>query len=86
MVVYAVARPAIHMIHIGWVELLAYALVPISATMTIFYRSGAERELSGLARFGCLLLISCAIFVVVCLALTTMICIACIFIGLARQH
>jgi len=86
MVVYATARPAIQMIQVGWAELLAYALIPVSATLTILYRSDARHDLSGLTRLGYLFLVSCTIFVVVCLAVATAICIACIFVGLARQH
>lgn len=82
----AAARPMLEWLQVGWAEMLAFASGPILAALTILYGCGARHELSGLKRLACLFLTSCAIFVIVVLALITVLCVACIFVGLSRQH
>jgi len=77
-------RPLLDRLQVGWAECLVFALGPILTALTILYCCGARHELSGLNRLARLFLASCAIFVVVSLTVTGIICAACIFIGFSR--
>lgn len=58
MFFYWVARPAVQLLEIRWAELLVYAIIPVSVTFTILYRSYWHREITGAARTCSLLLLS----------------------------
>jgi hypothetical protein len=72
--VYWVATPAVKLLGTWWVELLAYAIIPISVTFAILYRSCWHREITGPARTCSLLLLSLLIFAGVLLAVGVLIC------------
>ena len=57
-----VARHAVWLLQVWWAELLVYALIPISVTFIILYRSCWHREITGAARTLLLILLSCIIF------------------------
>jgi hypothetical protein len=59
--VYVIAHSLISRLHVWWMEALVYALIPLSATFIVLYRSRWRREISGTARTSRLLLLSCAI-------------------------
>lgn len=71
--VYWAAHPVVSRLGVWWAEALVYAAIPITATFTILYRSRWHREVAGGKRTGSLLLISCAIFGGVLLALVALI-------------
>src|ERR1039457_1520485 len=73
---YCVARPAVSRLQVWWVELLVYAIIPISVTFIILYRSCWHREITGAARTCSLLLISCIILGGDLIAIGFMLCIA----------
>jgi len=73
-------------VQVGWAEVFAFTLGPVLTALTILYYCGARHELSGLKRLVYLFLTSCAIFVVVFVSLVAVVCAACIFVGLSRQH
>jgi hypothetical protein len=58
---YWVARPAVELLEVLWVEWLVYAIIPISVTFTILYRGCWHREITGAARTCSVLLFSCLI-------------------------
>ncbi len=60
IIFYWVARSAVNLIAVPWVETLVYALMPISVTFVILYRSCWHPEISTAAR-TVFLLLSCAI-------------------------
>jgi hypothetical protein len=60
-VFYWGARRAVELIEVRWVEWLVYAVIPISVTFIILYRSCWHREITGAARTCSLLLLSCII-------------------------
>jgi hypothetical protein len=60
---YLVARAAVALFEDWWIKLLAYAIIPLSVTFIILYRSCWHREIVGVARTLSLLLISCVILV-----------------------
>jgi len=70
---YSVARPAVELLEVFWEELLAYAVIPISVTFIILYRSCWHREIVGAARTGCLLLVSSGILAGVLFAIGVML-------------
>jgi hypothetical protein len=59
--IHWVARPAVEMLGVWWVELLVYGSIPIFATFIILYRSNWHREVTGVPRTCSLLLLSCVI-------------------------
>lgn len=75
LAIYSVARPAVELLEIFWEELLAYAVIPISVTFIILYRSCWHREIIGLARTCSLLLLSSLILFGVMLAIGVLLCV-----------
>ena len=73
---YCAARPALSPLHVWWVELLAGAIIPISVTYLVLYRSGWHREIAGAARARSALRLSCFILGGELLAVGIMICVA----------
>jgi hypothetical protein len=73
---YWVARPAVELLEVRWVELLVYAIIPISVTFIILYRSSWHREIIGAARTCSLLLLSCIFLGGELIAIGFMLCIA----------
>jgi hypothetical protein len=69
IIIYWVARPAVELLHVRWVEWLVYAIIPISVTFIILYRSCWHPEITGAARTYSLLLLSCIILVGVFIAI-----------------
>ena len=61
MLLYWVARPAIEMLDVRWVKLLVYAIIPISVTFIVLYRSYWHREISRTARACQVFLLSCTV-------------------------
>lgn len=74
--IYWVARPAVELLEVRWVELLVYAIIPISVTFIILYRSCWHREITGAARTCSLLLLSCIILGGELIAIGFMLCMA----------
>jgi hypothetical protein len=72
--VYCLAAPAVKLLEVWWAELLAYAIIPISVTFIILYRSDWRREISGAARTWSVLLLSLTIFAGVLLAVGVLSC------------
>jgi hypothetical protein len=62
ILIYWVTRPVVELFNIWWAELLVYGIIPTSAAFIILYRSSWHREMTGAARTGSLLLLSCVIF------------------------
>jgi hypothetical protein len=75
MFIYWVASPAVKLLEVRWVELLVYAIIPLSVTFIILYRSCWHREITGAARTCFLLLLSCAILSCEFVAIGIMLCI-----------
>jgi hypothetical protein len=73
---YWVARPAVELLEVGWAEFLAYAILPITVTFIILYRSCWHREVTGIARTGSLLLLSCIILGSEVIVIGFMLCVA----------
>jgi hypothetical protein len=73
---YWVARPAVVRLEVRWAELLVYAIIPISVTFIILYRSCWHREITGAARTCSLLLLSCIILGGELIAIGFMFCMA----------
>jgi len=58
-----IARPIASQLAVGWtLFFLLYAVIPISATFFILYRSCWHQKITGVARTVSLILLSCAIF------------------------
>jgi len=70
-----VASSVVHLIAIPWIKLLVYAILPISVTFTILYRSSWHREISTAKRAGSLFFLSCAILGGVLLASGITFCV-----------
>ena len=60
--VYWATQPVVAKLGVWWAEGLVYAVIPIAVTFLILHRSCWHREISGAARTGSLLLLSCTIF------------------------
>jgi hypothetical protein len=73
LVFYSVARPAVELLEVFWEELLAYAVIPMSVTFIVLYRSCWHREIARMARAGFLFLLSGGIFVGVLFAIGLML-------------
>ena len=84
--IYWATRPLVMRIGNGWVEFLAYALLPLAATFTILYRSAWHREMAAVKRAGYLAvttgLILCSDLVLIGILLATLS----IFIGMNRGN
>jgi hypothetical protein len=74
--VYWAARPVVERLGVWWAEGLVYAIIPITVTFVILYRSGWRRETTGRARIGSLLLLASVIFGGVLLAVCVMVSLA----------
>jgi ABC-type iron transport system FetAB permease component len=61
ILIYWVARPVVELFNSWWAELLVYGIIPTLAAFVILYRSSWHREMTGAARTGSLLLLSCVI-------------------------
>ena len=79
---FVAARWAVSQLQGWWVQLLAYAIVPVSVAFIILYRSCWHREIKGGARTCSLLLVSCAILAGDVVAVGVVICAAVVFICL----
>jgi hypothetical protein len=79
---YWIARPAVSQLQVLWMELLVYAIIPISVTFIVLYRSYWHREITGVARTCSLLLLSCIILAGEIIAIVILLCLLAIFIGL----
>jgi hypothetical protein len=73
---YWIARPAVERLEVRWAEWLVYALIPIMVTFILLYRSCWHREITGAARTGFLLLLSCIILGSEVIAMGFMFCLA----------
>ena len=60
--IHWIARPVVARLEVWWAELLAYALIPITATFFILYRSCWHQEMTRTMRALSLILLSCTIF------------------------
>ena len=76
MFLYCAARPAVSPLHVWWVELLACAIIPISVTYMVLYRSCWHREIAGITRACSVLRLSCFILGGELLAVGILLCIA----------
>jgi hypothetical protein len=56
---YWLARPLVQKLQVGWIEFVAYSIIPTSVTFIILYRSNWHQEITGVARTCCLFLLSC---------------------------
>jgi hypothetical protein len=79
-----VARPAVELLPVWWMELLVYVLVPIALTFTLLYASSIHREMRRLARTAFLFLVSCLIFGGVTFFMAAVIFFVMVFTGLGR--
>ena len=75
MVVYWRAKPVLEPLGVGWVELVAYGILPTAVTFILLYRSGWHREIMGVARTCSVLLLSSAILGGVLIAVGFMFCV-----------
>ncbi len=80
IIFYCAAKPAVSQLQGWWVELLVYAIIPISVAFIILYRSCWHREITGAARTCSLLLISCMILGGDLIAIGALLCMAVSFI------
>jgi len=76
MIFYWVAKREVSQLQVWWAELLAYAIVPIAVTFVVLYRSCWHREITGAARTGSVLLLSCTILVGELIAMGILLCVA----------
>jgi hypothetical protein len=81
IIIYWVARPAVELLYVHWVEWLVYAIIPISVTFIILYRSGWHSEILGAVRTCSLLLLSCIILGGVLIAIGVMLCMIWFCVG-----
>ena len=84
--IYWLTRPAVMRLGIWWEELVVYALVPVSVTFVILYRSQWHRELARAARASWLVLLSCVIFCSDLLIIGLFIALLFVFSRLASGH
>ena len=71
---YWVAKRVVVRLEVRWIELLVYAIIPITVTFIILYRSCWHREITGAARTCSLLLLSCVILGGELIAIGFMLC------------
>ena len=79
---FLAARWVVSQLQGWWVQLLVYAIIPISVAYIILYRSCWHREIRGAARTCSLLLVSCVILVGDIIVVGAVLCAAVIFICL----
>ena len=72
---YSIARPAVELLEVGWIEFLAYAIIPTSVTFIILYRSCWHEEITGVARTCSLFLLSCIILSGVLIIIGILLCL-----------
>jgi hypothetical protein len=83
---YEVAHAFVSRLQVWWMEAIIYAVVPLSVTFVVLYRSCWHREITGAARTSRLLLLSCAIVggevIAVFIAAVLMLCMGllCMFL------
>jgi hypothetical protein len=70
---YWIARRTVELLEVDWVQWLVYGIIPITVTFIILYRSCWHPEITGAARTGSLLLLSCVILGGVLLAIGVML-------------
>jgi hypothetical protein len=73
---YWVEKPVVELLEDRWADFLVSAIIPISATFIILYRSCWHREITGVARTCVLLLLSWVILVGVLFSIGLMLCMA----------
>jgi hypothetical protein len=73
---YWAARPVVNLLAVPWIEFLAYALLPMTVTFSILYRSCWHREIAGAKRTCSLLLISCIILAGVIIGSSSLLYVA----------
>lgn len=78
---YSIAKRVVEPLEIGWAKYMVYALIPISVTFIILYRSCWHPEITGIARTYSLLLFACIILSIVLLTFEFVLCVAPIFIA-----
>jgi hypothetical protein len=61
IIFYWVAGRAVELLEVRWIEWLVYAIIPISVTFIILYRSCWNPEIKGVTQTCSLLLLSCII-------------------------
>src|ERR1017187_1857993 len=76
---YWAARPAVSELQVWWMESLVYAIIPISVTFIVLYRSYWHREITGAARTCSLLLLSCIILAGEVIATVIILCMVVVF-------
>jgi len=74
--IYWAARPLVARLGVWWAEVLVYAIIPVTVAFVILYRSCWQREMAGRRRVFSVLLVSCAIFAGVLLAMGVLISLA----------
>jgi hypothetical protein len=67
-----------------WTEFLVYALIPVSITFIILYRSCWHLDMARPVRVGCLMLFSFLILGGDMLFFGIMVALFCIFVGISR--
>src|SRR5690348_16386638 len=77
---YLLAGWEVSRLQVWWAELLVYAIAPTAVTFIVLYRSGWHREITGAARTGSVLLLSCAILGGEMIAVVVMFVLAVLFI------
>jgi uncharacterized RDD family membrane protein YckC len=75
-IIYFAARPVVSLLQVWWMELLVYAIIPISVAFILLYRSCWHREITGAARTCSLLVISCIILGGDLIAIGALFCMA----------
>jgi hypothetical protein len=74
IIIYCIAERAVGRLGVLWLEFLLYGIIPTSATFLYLYRSCWHPEITGVARAGTLLLLSCIILFGVCFFIGFMLC------------
>jgi hypothetical protein len=77
--IYWVTRSVVGLLAVWWAELLVYALIPVSVTFVILYRSDWHRGITGTKRTSLMLLLSSGIFCCAIFAIGMMLLLGCIF-------
>ncbi|HZI32478.1 MAG TPA: hypothetical protein VFF11_09050 [Candidatus Binatia bacterium] len=84
MLVYWAANRMVAQLGIWWAAGLLYAVLPITVTFILLHRSCWHRETAGVPRAFSVLLLSCAIFGGVMLAIGVVIVLALFFVVAVR--
>lgn len=85
-IAYWAAGPVMELLAPWWAKLLFYSLIPVLVTFLVLYRSEWHREMASLARNGCLVLLSCLIFVSDLVIIMLIISVLSIFVGINRGN